>query len=83
MFGLIETIVKIKLMILGLIVILWFAKKMHDKLCHFRMSKYPTLLHHSKNKLSFLLAAFLRNVKSKKAADSALTCLWYTLICGG
>ena len=29
MFGFIKTIIKIKLMVIGLITILWFAKKMH------------------------------------------------------
>lgn len=83
MFGLIETIVKIKLMMLELIVILWFGKKMHDKLCHFRMSKISGATASLEEQIIILLAAFLRNVKSKKAADSALTCLWCTLICGG
>jgi|WetSurSiteA1Bulk_404760.scaffolds.fasta_scaffold114876_2 hypothetical protein len=31
MFGFIKTIIKIKLVIVILIAILWFAKKMHDK----------------------------------------------------
>jgi hypothetical protein len=42
MFGFIKTMIKIKLVIIALIAILWFAKKMHDKHCHCEKHLIPT-----------------------------------------
>jgi hypothetical protein len=42
MFGFIKTMIKIKLVIIMLIAILWFAKKMHDKHCQCDKDLMPT-----------------------------------------
>ena len=34
MFGFIKKIIKIKLVVISLIAIMWFAKKMHHNCCH-------------------------------------------------